>query len=272
MLEILKAVLYGLISGFSEILPVSSRGHQAVLMQLFGMSHRDPVLDLLVHLGTLASVVFCCRTELIQLVDSFSISGRRRVSKELGYENRLIKTAMIPLIIGLFFYGSGTKYESKPLLIALFMLINGVILFIPDHIRQSNKNAGQMGLLDSLLIGFSSVVCCFPGVSRMSAGLGFSQIRGADKQHAFKWLLILTVPSLLFMIILDLIGLFTLGLTALSVWLFIGYILSVAAAFAGGYIAIMLMRFLMVNSGFSGFAYYSLGAAAFTFILYLIAF
>ena len=82
----------------------------------------------------------------------------------------------------------------------------------------------------------------------------------------------MTVPTILFLLVLDLISVFTVGLTALSFWLFIGYILSISAAFAGGYIAIKLMRFLLVNSGLSGFAYYSWGAAAFTFILYLIAY
>lgn len=272
MLEILKTVIYGLVSGFTEIVPVSSRGHQAVMMQLFGMTHRDPILDLLVHLGVIFSIVFCCRGEVFQFLNSFMAGGSKRLNKQIAYDNRLLKTAVLPLIIGLLFYASGSKFESQPLMVSLFLVINGVILFVPDHIRQSNKNAGQMGFVDSVLIGISSIVEHFPGISRIAAGIGVALIRGADKQNAFKWQLNLTVLSLLFLIILDFIGLFTIGLSTFSIWLFIGYVLSVAAAFAGGYIGISLMRFILVNSGFSGFAYYSWGVAAFTFILYLIAF
>lgn len=272
MLDILKSVLYGLISGFSEIAPISSRAHQAIIMQLFGMSHRDPVLDLLVHIGILASIVFCYKSELFQFAGSFSVSGRKHTSKDIKYENRFLKTAVIPLIISMFFYSIGDKYEAQPLMIVLFLIINAIILFVPDHIRQSNKNAGQMGFLDSLLVGLSTLAYCLPGLSRISVGMSIAIGRGAEKQSAFRWLLVLSVPTLAFLIILDLIGLFTLGLTAMTLWVFIGYVLSIAAAFVGCYIAIMLIRFLMVNSGFSGFAYYCLGAAAFTFILYLIAF
>lgn len=274
MLEMIKALIYGLVSGLSEIVPVSSRGHQSVLMQMFGMPRRDPLLDLLVHLGIIVGVFFCSKEELMQFRQGVSANSRvrRSMNKQQIYENRLLKSALLPLIIGLFFYGIGTKYESNPLAIALYMTINGIILFVPDYVRQSNKNAGHMGFADSFLIGLSGLLCIFPGLSRVAVGTSVAILRGADKQNAFKWLLFLTVPAMIVLIILDIIGLFTLGLSTLSLWLLIGYVLAAAAAFGGSYIAITLMRFLSVNSGFSGFAFYSWGAAAFTFILYLFAY
>ena len=172
----------------------------------------------------------------------------------------------------MFLYGTGTKFEIKPLSIALFFVINGVVVFIPEYIRQSNKNAGQMGFIDSLLLGFSSAVCALPGMSRLGTGTSVALFRGADKKNAFNWLLLLTIPAMAFMILFDIVSIFTVGLATISIWLFIGYILALAAAFTGSYIAITLMRFLSVNSGFSGFAFYSWGAAAFTFVLYLVTY
>ena len=274
MIEILKTFLYGLISGLSEILPISSRGHQSVLMQMFGMSHRDPVLDLMTHIGILASVFFLCREDLLHFKTAFSIRPRRtnRSASPGYYDVRLLRSAIIPLIISLFFYGTGRELESKPLAVALFFVMNGIIVFVTDYIRQSNKSAGQMGFLDSLLLGLSGVACIFPGISRIGLGTSLMILRGADKQNAFKWLLLLTVPTMVFMILFDIVSMFTLGLTSITIWLFIGYILTLAAAFCGGYIGITFMRFLSVNSGFSAFAFYSWGGAVFTFILYLIAY
>lgn len=274
MIEIIKTVIYGLLSGLSEILPVSSRGHQAVLMQLFGMSKRDPILDLMVHIGILACVIFSCKDDVLQFRLGFSASARARkaMNKQSLYQNRLLRSAFIPLIIGLLLYGTGTKFETNPLSIALFFVLNGVIIFIPEYIRQSNKNAGQMGFIDSLLLGFSSAVSALPGMSRLGTGTSIAVFRGADKQNALNWLILLTIPTMVFMIMFDIVSIFTVGLASISIWLFIGYILTFAAAFAGSYIAITLMRFLSVNSGFSGFAFYSWGAAAFTFVLYLVAY
>ena len=58
MIALVKSIIYGFISGLTEIIPVSSRGHQSIMMQLFGMSQRDPLLDLMVHIGILACVIF----------------------------------------------------------------------------------------------------------------------------------------------------------------------------------------------------------------------
>ncbi len=270
MLQALKYLIYGLVSGLSEILPASSRGHQSLLMLLFGMSDRDPMLDLMTHAGIIACVIYSCRMQLLYL------TGKGRAAQGTvtvnQYDRRLLFSAMIPMIISLFFYNAGVKYEGKPLSVSLFFLINAILLMIPDYIRQSNKHAGQMGPFDSFLIGLSGTFSIFPGFSRLGTGCSAAILRGAERQQAFNWLLFLTVPALSFLIILDIIGLFSLGLPGITLWLILGYVLAAAASFAGSYIGIMLMRFLMVNSGFSVFSLYSFGASLFAFIVYLMAF
>ena len=270
MIETLKYLIYGLVSGLTEIIPASARGHQSVLMLLFGMSQRDPMLDLMSHLGILGCVIFTYRTQLLYL------TGKGRIAQGnnalTSFDKRLLFSATLFMTIGLFFYNGCSKYETKPLYLALFFLINAVILMIVDHVRQSNKNANQMGPFDSFLIGLSSALTAFPGISRLGAGCSAAIIRGADKQQAFNWLVILTVPAMCFLLILDLIGLFTIGLPGITLWLMIGYILAAGASFTGCYIAILLMRFLMFNSGLSAFSLYSFGASFFAFVLYLVAF
>ena len=270
MVQALKYLIYGLISGLSEIIPASIGGHQSILMLLFGMSERDPILDLMTHAGILACVILNCHTEIQYL------TGKSRAIKATGtvsqFDKRLLFAATVFMLIGLLFRNIGAKFEFQPLAISIFFLINAILLMIPDYIRQSNKHAGMMGLFDSLLIGLSGFLSVFPGISRLGTGCVFSILRGADKQRSFNWLLLLTVPAILFWIITDIIGIFTIGLSGVTLWIVLGYVLSAAAAFGGSYIGIMLMRFLMFNSGLSVFSYYSFGASLFSFIVYLIAF
>ena len=270
MIDALKYIIYGLISGLTEIIPASARGHQSVLKLLFGMSQRDPMLDLMSHIGILACVIFTCRTQLLYLTGKGRIThGNTALTT---FDRRLLFSATLFMTIGLLFYNACSKYETMPLYLALFFLINATVLMIVDHVRQSNKNASQVGPFDSFLIGLGSALSVFPGVSRLGIGCSVAIIRGADKQQAFNWLLILTVPAMCFLFILDLIGLFTIGLPGITLWLIIGYILAAGASFAGCYIGILLMRFLMFNSGLSVFSLYSFGASLFAFVLYLVAF
>ena len=270
MLQVLEYLLYGLISGLSEIIPASSRGHQSILMILFGMGTRDPMLDMMTHVGILACVIVTCRGQIQYL------TGKGRKVQADGmfnrYDRRLIFSATFVMFIGLFFYNMGSKYESRPLALTILFLINAIWLMIPDYIRQCNKNAGQMGPFNSLLIGLSGIISAFPGLSRLGTGCSLAILCGADKQKAFNWLLVLTVPAMIFLLIIDLIGLFTIDLPGISLWLFLGYLIAAAASFIGSYIGIMLMRFIMFNSGMSVFSLYSFGVSLFSFIVYLMAF
>ena len=274
MIQLIKSIIYGLISGFTEIVPVSARGHQALLMRIFGMEHRDPVLDLFTHIGILVSICIFYNTEIRQFIAGTTGSAkvRRGLNKQTLYDIRLLKAALIPTVFVMFFYNLGRKIEFDFLLLALFMIINGIILFFPDYLRQGNKNASLLGRFDSALLGLSSIAAIIPGISRIGAGLAISISRGADKHNALKWMILLTIPAIACLIILDIIGLFTLGLTPLTIFVVLGYLLAALAAFAGCYLGIMLCRFISINSGFSGFAFYSWGAAIFTFLIYLIAF
>ena len=270
MLQVLEYLIYGLISGLSEIVPASSRGHQSILMMLFGMGTRDPMLDLMTHLGILACVLLSCRGQVQYLI------GKGRKVQANGsfnrYDRSLLFSATFVMFIGLFFYNMGSKYESRPLTLSIFFLINAVCLMIPDYIRQSNKNAGQLGPFNSLLIGLSGIFSAFPGISRLGTGCSLSIICGADKERSFNWLLVLTVPAMIFLLIIDVINLFAIGLPGITLWFVLGYLVAAAASFAGSYIGIMLMRFVMVNSGLSVFSLYSFGASLFSFIVYLMAF
>ena len=74
---------------------------------------------------------------------------------------------------------------------------------------------------------------------------------------------------MIILILVDFYMLFTTGVGALSFMIFVKYLFSAVVAGISAYFAILLMRFLAVNTGFAGFAYYSWGAALFAFILYL---
>ena len=270
MVQALKCLIYAFISGLSEIVPASARGHQSVMMLLFGMSQRDPMLDLMTHLGIMSCIIVVYKAQFSFLYSKGRVAQSSSALNR--YDRRLLFSAMIPMLIGLMFYNTGSKYELNPLSISLFFLLNAVLLIIPDYIRQSNKSAKLMGPFDSLLIGLSGLLAVFPGFSRLGSGCAAAVIRGADKQQAFNWLVLLTVPAMAMLIVIDIIGLFSVGIPGISLWLLFGYIIAAAASFGGCYIGIILMRFLMVNSGFSSFAFYSFGASFFTFIVYLIAF
>ena len=126
-----------------------------------------------------------------------------------------------------------------------------------------------MSRLDGFLIGLSGVLSVFPGISRVGATLSAASARGADRHNALSWSLLLSIPALVVLMGFDVLNLATQGIDAFVVQRLIEYILTFITAYGGGYLSILIMRFLAVRSGFSGFAYYCWGASLFTFILYM---
>lgn len=273
-MSLLQRVLYGLISGFSELLPVSSQAHQAIMLRLFGADGREPLMDLLVHLAVLLALFTGCRAMISRIqrersLESHSRRGRR-VRSSGTYELRLLRSAALPLMLVLLIYISARRMESSMTALALLLVINGVLLIIPEHSRQANKDARLMSGLDAIAMGILGGLSALPGISRIGMISTYGLLRGADKQYVLNWALLLSIPALALMCILDLVFVFVSGIGPITFLVILGYFLAGVAAYLGAYLSVIFIRFLTVRSGYSAFAYYSWGAALFAMILYLI--
>ena len=269
-------IIYGLISGLTEFLPVSSRGHQALLRYMFGADTRIPLQELLVHIGVFFSLVVGCSEIINRLVREQKIlSGRHRRKARYTdgknlYDLRLLKTASVPLFIGLFIYFATSKFESNLLIIMAFLFINAIILFIADYMPRGNRDARTMSSLDGIVMGLVGALSVLPGVSRTGVVSSYAIARGADDDNAANWSVLLGIPALIFAVLFDLVSLVSYGAGIYSFGAVLGCILSGIAAFAGGYLGISLLKLILNHSGLSKFAYYSVGAALFSFAIYLI--
>ena len=271
-MSLIQSIIYGLISGLSELLPVSSQANQAILMRLFGLDAREPLRDLLIHTAVLFALFTGCKSVIAKIHRERTLSGsrRRRNISDSTYEFRLIRSATVPMLLLLLVYISTKRIEGNMTTLALFLILNGIILMIPEHSRQANKDARSMSGLDGILMGISGGLSAFPGISRIGFISSYALLRGADKQKVVNWAFLLSIPALILLCLLDFIFIFTSGIGSISFLIVLGYIFSAVFAYIGAYLSILLVRFLAVRTGYSGFAYYCWGAALFSMILYLI--
>lgn len=186
------------------------------------------------------------------------------------YDLRLLKTAALPLLAGLLLYASTARLESSLLALMGFLVVNGIVLLIAEHTRHGNRDSRTMSGLDGIAMGIAGAASVFPGISRTGMISSYAAARGADSQSAANWAILLGIPATLFAICYDAFLIFSGGIGAVSALLIVSNILSGIAAFCGGYIGISVLRLIFAHSGLSQFAYYSFGAAMFTFILYLL--
>ena len=274
MFTFLKSIFYGFISGFAEILPISFPAHKSVMLKLFGMQESIPFCDLLIHIAVFAALIINCKGYINLLNQDKRVSSRTRghtYKSAARFDRQLIKTAAIPMLLGMLLSFLVKEFDGKLLFVALFLLINGAILLAQEYIPHGNKTAIHFSSLDCLIMGIVSALHVFPGLSRTGLLISYSTVRGADRQAAIKWILLLSIPAMLLLCVFDLITIITAGFGITSFLVFLYCIVSAVFAYIGASLAIRLIRALTVNGGYAIFAYYSLGAALFSVVLFLIS-
>lgn len=266
----MQLLLYGFLSGFGEFLPVSAESHRVVL-QLFNGGGQDAgLLRFCVHIAALLAVLLANRRLIGRIRREQHLATippkrrRRRPDDAIILLWRMLKTSAVVPLLALLFYGKLQSYGSILWLHATLLIINGIVLYLPQFMLRGNKDARAMSPLDAVLIGFASALGVFPGISRITTGGSVAMMRGCDRRYAVDYATLLSVPVLVVLCVLDLF--------AISGGAMVGFgicIMVMAAAFAGGYLCILLLRFIAAKTGLTGFAYCSWGMALFMLILFL---
>lgn len=270
-MNILESIIYGFLAGLSEIMPISSQAHRHIIAKLFGAEQYDPILNALVSISVLISVLSGISGILEQLRrnsrSGIHTGGRRSQNSGLS---RFLKNAILPMLIAYLALHYWSNATVSFLSVALCLLINGIVLFIPGRMIQGNKTAAHMSLFDSLLMGISGALSALPGFSKTGMMTSVLVVRGTQRQRAFQWALVLLIPLIAVSVFTDLLSIFSLGGELVFATNFFGYIFAVIGGYLGGYLGVFLMKTMINRSDFTGFAFYCWGASLFSFLLYLI--
>lgn len=270
----LWTILYGFVAGLAEFLPLSSSAHQSISAAVFGLASAAPLRQFLIRAACLGSLLSTCGREIDKLRRDGHMArlpARRRkrpVDSRSVATNRLLNVAVFPLIIGLVFYRRANMWVDSLALITVFLIINGILLFVPQYIPSGNKDGRNLSLLDGLLMGLAGAFSVFPGISRMSAIHFAASARGADRSYSLQFALYLSIPAMIIMLIFDVAAIFG-GIEAMSFVVLLQYLLAMIAAYFGSTFAISVMRSLVIRAGYEIFSYYCWGMALISMILYL---
>lgn len=269
-MNLFQGLLYGIISGISHFLPVPSLTNQSILLKLFGVLHRDHLCDAIVHICVLISLIMCTRG----LLEQVRYDSRRRLvnhtkSTYLTAERRFSKNASYCSVFLMIVFILWMRLTINYLLVSIFLIVNGLLLYMPSRMYSGNKDARSMSLLDSILFGAANALSAVPGFSGVGCSVSIATMRGADRQRIVNWVLMLGLPTLIALIGADIILLITnwKAITFGSIW---GYLFAGIFAYIGGYFSIVLLKSLAKRAGFHGFAFYSWGLALLMLILFLI--
>ncbi len=272
----LESILYSVISGVSEFLPVSSKAHQGILLNLFGCTASTALLDFCIHLGCLIAVYIQCQSSVAAISRTSRLLSipthrrKRQPDRQLVAELRFLRTAAFPALLMIFLTAIVGSVSNRLNILAFVIIVNGIMLYITGHIPIGNKQSSAFNKLENILIGIASGLGIIPGISRMGMTLSISTMRGTSTQNALRLGLLLSIPVLVGLCIADFVYIFISGAGITG---FLGFLQCIAGggfAYIGAAFTITFMRFVAARTNFSWLSYYCWGLALFAFLLFMI--
>ncbi|MBY0517134.1 MAG: undecaprenyl-diphosphate phosphatase [Bacteriovoracaceae bacterium] len=200
----LIVIIYGVIQGFSEFLPISSSGHLALLPYLLTFKDPGVVFDLCMHVGTALAVVIYFRQRIVLLLQQ-GIPLITHFNEDHPDKNFLVNfiLATVISVVFILIFKPFAGHARSPWVIAFNQAFFGVILWASDFVQRklhpkSNKGVHYFSSgrrwVDVCIIGASQALAIFPGVSRSGITLTASFMRGIDRREAGAFSFLLSLP------------------------------------------------------------------------------
>jgi len=183
----------------------------------------------------------------------------------------MLRTMLVPAFLGLLLYRHAAKLQGNLMLLALFLFLNGVALYVPQFLPSSNRDSRTLSRVEGLLMGLGGTVSVVPGISAMGVTTSIGSVCGVDRTYGLNMALMMNMFLNIGFLVLDVMGIMNSGLGTLSVLIILRYLFTALVAFGSSMMAIRLMRHMASNDGYSVFAFYCFGLSLFTFILNLMA-
>ena len=273
----IQSGLYGFVTGLAEILPISARAHELLLLKFLGIQTNLDLLNLMCHLGVIAGLYFCSQSQIVRMNRARALARvpKRRRKRPLDTKSlmdwSMLKTMLLPAIAGLLLYRYTRPLEKKPALLAVFLLLNGLILYIPQFFPSSNRDSRNLTRVEGALMGLGGTAAVLPGVSAIGASLSIGSICGVERSYGLTMAMLMDMGLMLGFAVYDVLGLFSGGLDGLTFVMVVQCLLGAGAAFGGTLLGVKALRFLAQEHGYGLFGLYSFGLALFTFVLNLMA-
>jgi undecaprenyl-diphosphatase UppP len=262
-MDIIQAIILGIVQGLTEFLPVSSSAHLVFVPYIIGTTS-SLAYDTLLHIGTLIAVVAYFWNDIINMFKSFFSSlldipqGQFRKGLQEDQFKKLAWFVIIGTIpaglAGILFKDFFEGLFSNIIAVGFFLIITGFLLWGSEMMSRkiSNKTSlKEMSVKNSVLIGIAQAFAIAPGISRSGATISAGLFLGVERELAARYSFLLSIPAIL--------GAALVQAKDITSFMDIGSAAAIAgfiAAIISGYLAVRFMLKLVKEKNLLPFAYY----------------
>lgn len=195
MIEIIKALIVGIVQGLTEFLPVSSSGHIVIAQEILGLQFGEEenlLFAIVLHFATALSTVVVFRKDIAQI---FKGLLQFKWNEELKFSLKIVLSMIPAALVGVLLKDTLEDLFSNLRLVGFMLLITAILLYFADRARNTGKD---VSFKDSFIIGLAQAVAALlPGISRSGSTISTAILLGDDKSKAARFSFLMVLPLIL---------------------------------------------------------------------------
>ena len=207
-MQILQAILMGIIQGLSEFLPISSSAHLVFTsnfykvinhVEISQIAEQEVFLDIMLHLGTLIAVLLFFRKDIAKIIKAFWLGLRKEEFRNPDFKIGcyIILGTILTALIAVPLCEISEMLVFMPAGVGLFLVITGFIILLSEWISKKNQGKHDIHLKTAILTGLAQGLASLPGFSRSGLTIAAGLISGCDRITAARYSFLLSIPVIL---------------------------------------------------------------------------
>jgi undecaprenyl-diphosphatase len=196
--DLLQAIVLGIVQGLTEFLPISSSGHLRIVPALLGWDDPGAAFTAVIQLGTMAAVVLYFRADLLRIVGAW-LASLREPERRGDLDARMgwyLIIATIPIsILGLAFKSQIENGARDLYITGAMLIVFGLVLLAAENASRGDRKVQTLTRRDAVIVGFAQALALIPGVSRSGATISAGLFLGFDRIAAARFSFLLSIPA-----------------------------------------------------------------------------
>lgn len=194
-MDVIDAIILGIIQGLTEFLPVSSSGHLEIGKVMLGQNleaNESMLMTVMLHAATALATLVVFRHDVLLILRGLL---RFQWNEDAQFMAKIVVSMIPAVVVGLGFEDQiESLFDGNLLLVGFMLLATGVLLLLADRAKQTDKDVSYG---NAALIGIAQAVAILPGISRSGATISTSVLLGIDRMKAARFSFLMVIPLIL---------------------------------------------------------------------------
>ncbi len=186
-MNIFDALILGAVQGFTEFLPISSSGHLVIGQYLLGLSLPGQIFEVLVHLGTLLSVMVVFKKDIVEIIVHLFNERNQQLA------GAIIIGTVPAVIVGLTLKDSIGDIFENITAVSISLVATGIWLITTKAFKNKNHS---VNIKRGFIIGCIQAIAIIPGISRSGTTIGMAMFLGISPEKAARFSFLLAIPAI----------------------------------------------------------------------------